>query len=434
MRLGKTLAVIRWILTHPYDNSESYPVLVVAPMSVLEAWEKELSLEGESYIVAHGRSFDQRVDLIVNTGFAHKGRMWVLINYDSLRVTPGISSLPWYAVILDESTIIKNPKAKITKLCTTGFREAKYRAILTGLPAPESDLDLFSQFLFLRGSFLGYSNYYEFRNECFRQLGYDWQPKPSVATKIKQTVHSMAYIRTRKNCGLPNMKVREIRKVRMTPEQHRLYDRVEDEFVAELQGVERETDQVITQRMWLARLAGGCNADGTLVSDAKARELLYLLKSDLANQPVVVYFRFTSEIFAVKDVLKKAGVLCETLTGSDTREERKRKQEWFRNSRIDSRVMLVQIKKVAEYGVDMSVSSTIVYYSVSYSVMEMAQTEERIYHPKKCEPLLYLYLVTENSIDEDAVGAIRSKVSSSKMFMVRLNKNFLSRFESKRKK
>ena len=50
---------------------------------------------------------------------------------------------------VDESTTIKNHKAKRTKALIQFGEDAKYKRILTGAPITKSPLDLYSQFLFL---------------------------------------------------------------------------------------------------------------------------------------------------------------------------------------------------------------------------------------------------------------------------------------------
>ena len=73
----------------------------------------------------------------------------------------------------------------------------------------------------------------------------------------------------------------------------------------------------------------------------------------------------------------------------------------------------------------MSVSSTMVFYSVTYSCEEMTQIEDRILHPEKSEPLLYIYLVSRGSIDEYAVELVRNKMLTAKQFMSKLHEQFL---------
>src|SRR5581483_9357605 len=99
----------------------------------------------------------------------------------------------------DESVKIKRPESLVTKICVRGFREAGCRMALSGLPAPEEELELFSQFQFLNGEFLGYENFWNFKQNKFRpSWGHDWVPKPGALKQIRDELHSKAFVLTRK--------------------------------------------------------------------------------------------------------------------------------------------------------------------------------------------------------------------------------------------
>lgn len=66
-------------------------------------------------------------------------------------------------IVIDESITIKNPKAKRTDKIIKGFRNRKYKAILSGTPTPNSPADLYCQFEFLKPGFFKCS-YFQFRN------------------------------------------------------------------------------------------------------------------------------------------------------------------------------------------------------------------------------------------------------------------------------
>jgi SNF2 family DNA or RNA helicase len=66
-------------------------------------------------------------------------------------------------VVIDESTIIKNPDAKRTKKILTGFKAFRHKAILSGTPTPNSPADLYSQFDFLKTNFFNCS-FFQFRH------------------------------------------------------------------------------------------------------------------------------------------------------------------------------------------------------------------------------------------------------------------------------
>ena len=61
---------------------------------------------------------------------------------------------------IDESTTIKNPKAKRTKSIIHLSNMASYRRILTGSPVTKNPLDLFTQCYFLDPYHLNHESYY----------------------------------------------------------------------------------------------------------------------------------------------------------------------------------------------------------------------------------------------------------------------------------
>ena len=59
-----------------------------------------------------------------------------------------------------------------------------------------------------------------------------------------------------------------------------------------------------------------------------------------------------------------------------------------------------------------------------------AQSEDRIIHPVKQEPLLYIDLVTEGTIDEIVVDALQDKSISAQILTARL-KNYAESIRAK---
>ena len=78
----------------------------------------------------------------------------------------------------DESTTIKNIKAKRTKALIKFGEDAKYKRILTGAPITKSPLDLYAQFLFLDKEIMGFDSYWSF------------QGRYAVVRSVKMGAHS----------------------------------------------------------------------------------------------------------------------------------------------------------------------------------------------------------------------------------------------------
>ena len=78
-------------------------------------------------------------------------------------------------MVIDESTTIKNPKAKRTKNIMALRWRAKMRRILTGSPVTKSPLDLYSQCAFLDPALLGFKSYYALEIDIAPLMRFIWQ-------------------------------------------------------------------------------------------------------------------------------------------------------------------------------------------------------------------------------------------------------------------
>lgn len=405
MRLGKTLVTIR--ANSAMGNERN---LVVAPLTVLEAWMDELDDEGLAWTLAKG-TVKQRG---MHEECMQHGNvpMYYLVNYETLLAHPTYCDVAWDSVVLDESTRIKNPRSKTTKLCLQRFKHVGHKFILSGLPAPEGPLDYFCQMMFAHGNFLGSKNYYTFRHHCFNNYAFEYRPKPGVLTRIRNEVRDRSFTLTRKEAGIGNKRVYEKRYVDMTRDQRAAYRDVLKDF--EYGG--KSTKWVPVQVAWLAQIAGG-HWDGELISSAKVTALVELLEGELRGQPVVVFFRHNAELRSVAHALNTARITYDIILGANTLDERREARAAFQSGHVD--VLLLQIKCV-KYGINLSASSTCIYFSNPYSLEERKQSEDRVEHAGKSEPLLYVDLITRGTVDEDIVALLREKNIPARYFMSRL--------------
>lgn len=406
MRLGKTLCAIRGLARHG-------PVLVVAPMVGLWAWKRELALEGIGSVCSIVGSRAQRLAILKDT------YIWNLINYEGLRVTPEILEKDWGAIVLDECRRISNPKAKITKLLTSwsATRPMTRKVILSGNPAPESPLEYFEQIRFLHGQMMRCTNYWQFRNYYFRELGpHEWVPRPGATAKIKEAIHDNAFVLTRKEAGIGDQKVYERRVVELPPKVYRLYNELKERFCGTLNSREISTKWVPVQYMWLQQLASG-HIGKDFAHNLKVNELVNLLQGELRSEPVVVWYRFNYGVEVSGIALRKARIPFTSITGKRSNSEREQAINGFRMGKY--RVLLCQVK-CASMGIDLSNSSTAIYFSNSHSLDDRVQSEDRILNPAKKEPLLYIDLVAKGTVDEDIVDALRDKKVEARFFLTRL--------------
>lgn len=436
MRLGKTLTALRW--AQGLRNNGKLKVLILAPKSVLPAWKAELECEGlgKFTVMPKGstkKKFQSMLERVtLNTTY-------VLTNYETVTHCPEVlTDLPWNVLICDESTRLRNPQAQITKKLINFGNHIPHKAILSGLPAPESQLDYVTQFIFLNGQFMGYDNYWHFRNRFFQSFnGYNWVARSGMSEKIKKVVNQLGFIRTRKQVGLGSKKIYECRYVDMTPEQRRLYSQAEKDFEMTVGEDTIDTKWVPVKFGWMAQICGGIanmserqEIDGkrkvvkvkwVQVSRAKLDELLELLEGELKGEKVIVWFKHNVELEMVASELARKGYnvgrynsSCRSgINGDGTLAEK-------------TDVMCAQ-SKCGLFGLDWSKASTAIYYSNWYDSEIRHQTEDRIAHPKKSEPLLYIDLLVKESVDEDIRNLLVEKKLTCRYTMVDLIQQFKER-------
>ena len=158
-----------------YDKGKINGVLIIAPKGVVGTWyNQEIPthlpnhIENVSVLWQANMTKKKREEL--NSLFATGEELHILVmNVEALSTTKGVEFATKFLnshntlMAIDESTTIKNPKAKRTKNIVTLSMLAKYRRILTGSPVTKNPLDLFSQCYFLDPFHLGHESYYSFR-------------------------------------------------------------------------------------------------------------------------------------------------------------------------------------------------------------------------------------------------------------------------------
>lgn len=421
MRLGKTMVTIRWVTSYV-----GYKALIIAPLTVLVSWYDELLLEGIPSAHIHMIT-GSKLNRLNNVRL--QGGHWNLMNYEGLLSCSEIADLKWTHVILDESTRIRSPQTQTTNLSCNRFRFVPHKAILSGLPNPESSLDYFCQFKFLYGQFFGEKNFWYFRKKFYQRFGYDWIPRKGTLAKIKKEVHLLSFVLTRKQAGIGSRKMYEKCVIPMTPIQKVVYKRCEKDFAFEYEGQKFSTKWIPVKLQWLSRIAGGFTPELQLVSEAKVKEVYRLLTEELKNENVVIWFHFNKELFYVKKYLREKGITVTSISGSNEYEERDKRVKKFQAGKC--RVICCQVK-CGRYGLNLANSSTAIYFSNNYEMEDRKQSEDRIVHPSKKEPLLIIDMIMENTIDETVLKTLKEKNINSRFFMQQLISNWKNDYEKKK--
>lgn len=401
MRLGKTLVAIRYARFSQVEKA-----LVVAPGSALGSWQDELELEGETYKLLLGPA-RKRLEAL------NEHARWYLINKEGHRALPEIEDVQWDLVVLDESSqMIRYPKTLVTKFYLNGFTNVPRRLVLTGTPDPEGPLDLFCQMKFCLGTFLGCSNFYEFRQRYFVEdvRGFGWVPKKGTTEKIQAALTEHAFLLRRRDVGKEVPKRVETRSLELPGSLRKEYRRLEKDFEAEFDGKRYSYMYQLQTWVKLRQLSSGILPDGSVGWTGKLDELVSLLKGELRGTKPVIWVCFLASMHAIVKSLRNAKIPCSAIWGDVPMEQRNAvKKQWDES---EGRCLICQVQ-TSRSGVNLSSSDTAIYYELPAALLDYKQSRDRILNTERKSPLLYVNLVTKGTIDEDLKTALWVKGARS---------------------
>ena len=401
MRLGKTRIALLWsILRSPTPR-----VLILCPASIIHIWTEELlklRIPPHDFYTYHWEYWWKRIPKVIER-IKHSRPFFFICSVDSIYRHPEFSLIPWTSVLLDESTTIKNPHTLRTKETLKMFREVPNRAILSGLPDPESKLDYFCQLRFLFPTFMGCRNYWEFRNQHFLEpYKWSWIIRQSSELALRDTLADFAYFLSRKDVADLPSKIYESRQIEMPIDIARRMKKMELTFELD----DMETKWILVLNTWLHRACGGTLKG--LEFPSKVSELMVLLLNELCREKVVVWYRFNEEIRITVPFLEKNKIPYGIVWGAENPTERARIVQEAREMKNGPFVLLCQTQ-CAAYGIDLSFISTAIFYSNHWSAALRRQAEDRIVGMEKNKGVLIIDLIIRDSVDQDLLMVLKEK-------------------------
>jgi len=313
MGLGKTIQTLALLLTvKPSPHQAS---LLIMPASLIHNWRNEIKRFAPSLRMMEHRGasrgesslFFNAVDVILTT-------------YGTLRNDLDLfTSYHFHYVILDESQVIKNPSAQISRaVCQL---RADHRLVLTGTPIENSIADLWSQMEFLNPGMLGELASFQRR---FKSVEAD-------AERMRKTIAPFVLRRNKLEVepDLPPLTIKEVY-CEMSEDQRKWYEReksaVRNEILEKLEtGGSPETSLTVLKA--LIRLRQMANhpklVDPEYTGESgKFDEVIRIaitLKEE--GQKVLIFSSFVKHLRLVATRFEQEGLNYTMLTGSTVKRE-----------------------------------------------------------------------------------------------------------------
>ena len=422
-----------------YDKGRINGAVIIAPKGVYRNW---LSQEIPNHLPSHVQhktvlwtaSTSKAKDKEYRQLFETDDDLHILIvNVEALSTKRGLEFVAKFLnchealLTIDESTTIKNPKAKRTKSILLLSKRAKYRRILTGSPVTKSPLDLYTQCNFLNEFLLGFSSYYAFRNRYANMIDKNFGGRRvqligsyKNLDELANSIKAFSYRVLKEDClDLPE-KVYTRREVELTDEQDQAYATMKSAALAQLKGKMATAPHVLTQLMRLHQITCGHlkNDDETIteIKNNRLKELLNLLEE--VEGKVIIWANY---IYDIKNIVKAISDEYgpESIVeyyGNISAEQRQKNIEKFQDPNSKARFFIGN-PQTGGYGITLTAANTVIYYSNGYDLEKRLQSEDRAHRIGQKKSVTYIDLIAPKTVDEKIVKALRSKMDIANTIM-----------------
>ena len=410
--------------------------LVIAPKGVYRNWVAKEIPEHMSDDVPHrvirwvsGPNKKQKEEMrSVQDKF--DGLTIFVMNVESFSSLKGQTAGAWMAkmfggnglVAIDESTTIKNHKAKRTKSLMKIAAQFKYRRLLTGSPVTKSPMDIYSQTEFLRPGLLGYESYYAFQgryavtqrramgSQSFQQIvGF------KNLGELTQNIDRFSFRVLKKDClDLPE-KIYTVRYVTLTDEQAKMYSLLQEQAMLLFDDGEMvSAPAVITQMLRIQQvMSGHLKTDDGEMKYFPSRRMDALEEITEEHQgKAIIWSRFRYDIIQITEMLnKKYGKGSAAAYFGDTSDDDRATAVLnFQNPDHPLR-FFVGNPATAGYGLTLTEANLVVYYANDFNLETRIQSEDRAHRIGQRNNVTYVDLISEGTLDEKIVESLRNKIN-----------------------
>lgn len=304
-----------------------------------------------------------------------------VINYELVFRREELASLEDFTLLLDESSMIQNDKAKRTKAILK--LKASNVILLSGTPVGGKYENLYSQLKLLGWKITKKEFWNNYIN--FEMVQYGGPLSPMIP-KIKGYKHVDELKKMLKFYGADFLKSDEVFDL---PEQNfnivkvptsKEYKKFKKEKYICINDKEFVGDTPLKTMLYARMMCSTYNKN-------KLEAFVDLLES--TDDRLIVFYNFTDELEAMKDLIGKRAY--SVVNGSE--------RDLINYENVDNSITFVQYRAGA-MGLNLQKANKIIYYSLPLSSELYEQSKKRIHRIGQNRPCFYYLLLAENSIEE----------------------------------
>lgn len=323
--------------------------------------------------------------------------------------------------VVDESTMIKSPKADRTKNVVRATQGARVKRILTGLVTPRSPLDLFSQFEFLDWRILGFKSYYAFRavHAVLQRMEVGGRRFDVVVgyrnvDELRDKIAPYSYRVLKEDCLDLDPKTYVTRDVELTKEQKKRYAEVKLFATTQLsESAHVVATSVITQMIRLHQIVCGHAVDenGVIhdVPSKRPKAVLNVLEEHAGK--AIVWVTYRHELKKIADAIRKeykSDEIVAEFHGGNISSRGDEERRFLSDPRC--RFML-STQQAGGRGNTWVVADLVIYAANSHDLEMRMQSEDRTHRQGQTKPVTYVDLVADGTVEGKIIKSLRNKIN-----------------------
>lgn len=341
-------------------------------------------------------------------------------------------------LVVDESNLVKNHRAKRTQSVLRLAPHCPYRLILNGTPVSKNEADLFAQWQILDWRILGYRSFWSFsQNHVLwdEHIRGKIREVTNVDTLTRKIAPYTYQVRKEECLDLPG-KSYDTRYYSLSGEQWEHYDEIADQLLFELDEFRPST--IYRLFTGLQNVISGFRVDASgkrfvttpffrdPMENPRLQALLELIEQ-IDQYKMILFCKYTREITELVDTLNKryGEGAAVPFHGEVKPKERQANIDRFAG---EARFFVAN-KTTAGYGLNLQFCNYVIYYNHDWDYATRSQSEDRVHRIGQERNVHILDLCAEGTLDERILKCLHRKEN-----MVDAFKDFIDQMKEDRDK
>lgn len=408
MGLGKTVITLTAIDQLMNDYFEVSRVLVIAPLRVAEdTWSRESQkwdhLKHLRISKVLGSASNRRKAL------AKDADIYVINRENVVWLTDELSQVGdgwgFDMVVIDELSSFKSHAAKRFKALRKYITRSSRVVGLTGTPAPNGLIDLWSQIYLLDGgerlgtTISGFRSRYFIPNQRNRHMIYNYKPREEAEQAINAKISDICIsMRAEDWLDMPE-RIDNVQRVKLSDDEMDRYNQFErDCYLDFLEGEVTAASAAALSNKLLQYSNGAMYlADGGYVETSNAKLDVLDEIIELSNgKPILCFYSYKHDLERIQKRFKFA----KKLGGSEDIEK-------WNNGEIP---LLLAHPAGAGHGLNLQAGGNIiVWFGLTWSLELYQQANARLYRQGQENAVIIHHLITEGTADESVLASLQGK-------------------------